>query len=262
MQTASVTFVPLQPFGVEVRGVDFRDEQPGEIKAQLRRAWQEHSLLLFRDQEITPEQQLRIATIFGKFSDEGDTPGGINFVSNVYEKGTTSDGQYNLDTPGEKRFHRDHSFYEAPLRGIMLYGIEVPPVEKGGDTRFSDSRAAYKRLPAELRERIANLIVHFACPQPSDMRQADHPVALKHPDTGEPILFLSRRHAHHIVGLSHQESEALLDELDSYVGDPAITYRHHWRPNDLVVWDNLSLEHARDDWDRSCRRHLRRTQIG
>jgi taurine dioxygenase len=266
VETANVVIRPLSPFGAEVTGVDLSEDLPGDIKRRLHEAWLKHSLLLFPDQELTREQQLEVVTIFGKVTDRasisGPAPGGVNFVTNVYERGIGVDGEMNLNVAGELRFHLDHTFYDDPLRGITLYAIEVPPPGKGGDTLFSDMRLAFDLLPVALRNRIAGLKARYKVPHEGDPQSAVHPLVFKHPESGETLLFLSRRHADHILDVSPEEGEALMDELSAYIERPEIIYRHQWKPKDLVVWDNLALQHARDDFDPSYHRHLRRTQIG
>ena len=257
-----VAIRPLSPLGAEVTGIDLRDPFSDDLKRRLREAWHRHALLLFRGQELTQEDQLRAVTLFGDVSDQGEAPGGVCYVTNLAQRGVAQSGEMNVYSVGELKFHFDHSFHEVPLRGAMLYAIEVPPPESGGDTLFADSRLAYRLLPGSLRARIAPLKIRHEVRTRATPDAAVHPLAFTHPATGEKILFLSRRHADRILGLSPAESEALMDELSSYIERPEIILRHVWHPRDLVVWDNLALQHARTEYDPSRRRHLRRTQIG
>jgi alpha-ketoglutarate-dependent taurine dioxygenase len=257
--------------GAEVTGVDLREDLSDDVKETLRSAWGEHALLLLRGQDVTLEDQVRFGRIFGPISSQGENAaklGGVTYVSNVAADGTNA--------AGELTFHIDHSFYPSPLRGIMLYGIEVPPV--GGDTMFANARIAYERLPQALKERIADLkalhVYDYAYSRgdrqgarireheiSADSPRAVHPVVLTHPDTGQKILYVSRRHTDRILDVSEAESEALLDELLTYIYLPDIVYRHHWTAGDVVLWDNLSLQHARSDFDSTYKRHMRRVQI-
>ena len=82
-----------------------------------------------------------------------------------------------------------------------------------------------------------------------------------HPVSGEPLLFLCRRHADCLVGVPPDESERLMDELAEYLYDERFVYRHTWLPGDAIVWDNLMLQHGRTEFDPKWRRHLRRLQI-
>jgi taurine dioxygenase len=268
---SDITIRPISPAGgAEIGGVDAAVEQSEEIKTRLREAWHKHALLLLRKQDLTLEQQVRFGEIFGAISSQGENAknsGGVTFVSNVVAEGA--------NPFGELTFHIDHSFYPTPLRGIMLYGIEVPP--EGGDTKFANAKMAYNLLPETLRRRIDGLkalhVYDYAYGREkfgSRIREADiapdapravHPVAFTHPITGEKILYVSRRHTDRILDLPEDESEALLDELFTYMYVPEIVFAHKWNAGDLVIWDNLALQHARTDFDRKYRRHMRRVQI-
>jgi taurine dioxygenase len=266
VNTTAITFHPISPVaGVEVRGLDLRDDPPEAVKQQLRRAWHEHALLVFADQQLGEDDQRRVARIFGEISNDGEY-GDQNYVSNVIPDGLTPHG--------DLAFHVDHSWSDRPLRGIMLYALEVPPEGAGGETLFANVRLAYELLPEDLRERIKDLQIVHAYPDQSKhvpipgpdprpgMPSATHPLAFRHPVTGETLLFCSPRHFDRIVGMSAQDGLALAQELTGYINRPECIYKHVWHPGELVVWDNLQLQHARTNFDRTYRRHLRRTQVG
>jgi taurine dioxygenase len=266
MNATDLDFRPVSPVaGVEALGVDLRGEPSEAVKQRLREAWHEHGLVLFRNQELGEDDQLRVGRIFGEISNEGEY-GEQNYVSNVIPNGLTPHG--------ELAFHMDHSWSDHPLRGIMLYAIEVPPQGAGGETLFADVKLAYDLLPASLRERIAAMRIvhtypdqskHVPIPGPDPrpgMPTATHPLVFPHPVTGEKLLFCSPRHFDRIIGLSAEEGVALARELARYIDRPEVVYKHGWHRGDLVVWDNLRLQHARTNFDRKYRRHLRRTQIG
>jgi taurine dioxygenase len=267
MKAVDIVVRPLSTIlGAEVTGVDARDELSDSIRQQLREAWYKHSLLLIRNQVLNEAEQLRFATTFGEISKQHHATEGFNYVSNVAEGGTNPYGGLG--------FHFDHSFLPAPLRGIMLYAIEVPPEGSGGETLFANVKLAYQSIPEPLSSRIRTLAIRHGVPDTSkheampglargpDPIRADHPLVFTHPATGEPFLFLSRRHADCILDLTHSESEELMDELSEYLYQPNHIYSHMWRPGDVVVWDNLALQHGRSDFDPKWRRHLRRVQIG
>ncbi|TAM92532.1 TauD/TfdA family dioxygenase [bacterium] len=265
----SNTNLDLRPIssiaGVEVLGVDLRRPVTEDVQRSLREAWHHHALLLFRNQELSEEDQLRAARIFGEISTEGEY-GDQNYVSNVIPDGLTPHG--------ELAFHVDHSWSDNPLRGLMLYAIEAPPAGSGGETKFANVKLAYELLPPHVQARIANLQIvhtypdqnkHVPIPGPDPrpgMPTSTHPLVFPHPVTGEKLLFCSPRHFDRIVGLSADEGLALAHELTGYIDRPEVVYTHVWHPGDLVVWDNLQLQHARTNFDRAYRRHLRRTQIG
>ena len=256
MDKNGIEFRPVgAKFGVEVIGVDLTNVPDQATKQLLRDAWYKHALLLFRGQALDDAQLDRVAQIFGEISAEGDFS---SYVSNVDPKG--------LVPAGELKFHMDFSWSDRPLRGLMLYGYEVPPEGAGGDTLFANVKLALENLPPALRQRIAGLnIVHSTEAVREEgygyRSTSVHPIVFPHPITQEPVLYCSPRHFMHIEGLSDADSEALKDELASYIGWPDIVYRHQWRPHDLLVWDNIKLQHARTNFDSKYRRHLRRIQI-
>ncbi len=252
---------PLAPFGAEVRGLDLREAQPVETQAILRAALTEHALLFLRDQDLARDDLFRFATMFGNISDQGEAAGGYNYVSNVNAPGINAAGEVTLTTGnGELEFHLDHCFQESPLKAIVLHAIEVP--NEGGDTLFTDMRAITRRLPPALVAQLKGRTIRHRSPTRTGNPEATHPVMLEHPVSGVPLLFFSKMHAMEIHGLSKEASDALIKELPTYIGRPETTLRHTWRPNDLVIWDNLVLQHARTNFDPAERRHLQRVQIG
>jgi taurine dioxygenase len=136
--------------------------------------------------------------------------------------------------------------------------------------------AVYETLPEELKQRITGLRVKHdgtynsggyvrqgvtPSDYPREAPGALHPLVYAHPETSRPALYLGRRRNAYIDGLSLAESEALLDELWSYVDRPDYAWTHVWRPGDLVIWDNRCTMHRRDAFDAGARRILHRTQV-
>ncbi|MGD1066072.1 MAG: TauD/TfdA family dioxygenase [Vulcanimicrobiaceae bacterium] len=258
---------PLSPVGgTEVLGVDLAEPLSEEMHGRLRAAWREHGVLVFRAQELDDAEQLRAAEIFGsiarnkKHDDEAHS-----YVSNV-----AADG---VNPYGGLGFHLDDSFEPEPLAGLILYGLEVPPEGAGGETLFANVSLAYRSLPAALCERIRDLHVVHSWPDLSKqvpmpgpdprpgLPSATHPMVLRHPVTGEELLFLSPRHFDRIIGMEAEPAKELVLELSAAIADPAVVYAHAWRRGDFVLWDNLRFQHGRADFDRRHRRHLRRTLI-
>jgi taurine dioxygenase len=156
----------------------------------------------------------------------------------------------------------------------MLYALEVPPT--GGNTAFCSMYGVYEALPAALKERIATLKIKHdgtynsggyvrqgvvANDDPRTSPGAVHPLICVHPGTKRHMLYLGRRRNAYIEGLELDQSEALLDELWTYVDRPEFTWEHAWRPGDLVLWDNRSTMHRRDPFDANARRIMHRTQV-
>jgi taurine dioxygenase len=166
------------------------------------------------------------------------------------------------------------SYLDVPPKASMLYALEVPPA--GGNTSFCNMYSVYATLPADLKECIADLkIKHDGTYNsggyvrqgvtPSDDPRTSpgtiHPLVCTHPNTGRRMLYLGRRRNAYLVGLALAESEALLDQLWSFVAKPEFAWEHVWRVGDLVMWDNRCTMHRRDPFDSASRRIMHRTQI-
>jgi len=154
-------------------------------------------------------------------------------------------------------------------------GMEVLPAS-GGNTSFCSMYAVYEALPAPLKARIAGLRIKHdgtynsggyvrqgvtVTGDPRTSPGALHPLVCTHPDTGRRLLYLGRCRNAYLAGLDLEESEALLDELWSYVARPEFAWEHVWRAGDLVLWDNRCTMHRRDAFDPGARRIMHRTQI-
>jgi alpha-ketoglutarate-dependent taurine dioxygenase len=158
------------------------------------------------------------------------------------------------------------------MKAIMLYGLELP--ESGGETLFANTSRAYLRMPEALKLWIEKLSVrhHFdyGALHYGDIKRKEieafkisavHPVVGRHPDSGVPILLVNAQTVDRILDVDPAESATLVDEIVSRIAAPDNVYRHKWRPRDLIVWDNLLLQHARAKFDNAERRTLRRCAI-
>jgi taurine dioxygenase len=253
--------------GVEVEEVDLREPLTAQTASELRRLFVERSLLLFRDQTLSEDDQRRLVTALGPLSKRllppaEDTLGPPAFyLSNDY-----ADGR------GELRPHSDHCFLDEPLWGISLYAHATPT--RGGETIYSSAVAACRHLPAPLRQSLdGRVAMHRYQPRErlgedirdptlSDELSAAHPVIWEHPVSGAPVLYVNPWMTRHIVGLEPEESRTLLAALTACVTDPAVSYHHIWHRGDFVVWDNIALLHARTAYDATERRLLHRLQLG
>jgi taurine dioxygenase len=265
----SYEMVRLSPeLGVEIRGFDPRllDE---EKTAVFQNAFSEHHLVLLRDVDLSDDQGTTLTETLGpvSFSSPVMKLGGerkFSFIGNQHSDAKLRDG--------ELLFHSDHTFFEHPLKAISLYSLAAP--SKGGETVFINAGAAYRRLPAALKQRIESLQArHIASysafegdARPkfdpnSKAKVAVHPVVWRHPESGEPILFVSRLLTESILGMDAIESEELLCELFTHVEDAEHQYVHQWKVGDYLVWDNRQLQHSRRDFDPAEKRALRRVPI-
>jgi taurine dioxygenase len=269
------------PLGAEISGIDLsRPLAPSEAQA-IDAAWRERLVVIAHGQRLSDPQLLAFSRRFGEIDPPGPNPYGepfnkafpeINVISNVIENGRPIG---NLGA-GEAVWHADMTYIDMPPKAAVLYALEVPPIEAGGDTYFCDMFAAYRALPADLRNEIdGKIAVHDASrnsagmlrkgyTQVTDVRAtvgARHPLVRTEPGTGRKALFLGRRTNSYILGMEPAESEALLDRLWAHATDLKFTMRHQWRVGDLLMWNNLAVLHRRDPFDASLRRVMHRTQI-
>jgi taurine dioxygenase len=264
--------------GAEIIGVDLhRIDEP--TFAAIHRAWLDHQVLLFRDQQLDDDDLIAFSRRFGDLDWAPVQENGQRFVegrpeiyvvSNVVENGVPI-GSLGA---GEAVWHTDMSYLPDPPKASMLYAIEVP--EQGGDTSFLNMYRALEALSASLRRRVAGLTLKHdgtynsggyvrqgvtPTDDPRTSPGTSHPIICTHPESGRPVLYLGRRRNAYIDGLPLAESEALLDELWSCATRDEFTWTHRWRVGDLVMWDNRCTMHRRDAFDPRQRRILHRTQI-
>ena len=266
--------------GAEILNVDLREDLPDAAIAQIRTALSENSLVLIRDQDITPEQHVAFSRRFGELGIHVLTEyllpefPEILVLSNLKKKGKMVGrggvGEY---------WHSDLQYMARPSLGSIMRAFEVPEI--GGDTMFANQFAAYDALSDGMKDLLGSLhVVHdfakarynsnkvgFAKPySDAAMKKtppATHPAIRTHPETGRKALYVSPGFSLHFDGMTDEESRPLLEFLYQHAIDPRFIYRHKWRANDIVFWDNRSLMHyAVQDYDHAVdRRHMHRTTI-
>jgi taurine dioxygenase len=159
-------------------------------------------------------------------------------------------------------WHSDYSYRRVPANATILWSIEIP--EQGGDTWFADLATAYAELPADVSERCLGQVVRqqyrwtpdrshpesrwqlLSEDERAETPEVYHPLVRTHPETGERALFISDGLTTGIVGIDdipERESDALLDQLYAHCNEPRFHYRHVWRTNEVVLWDNRSVMH-------------------
>jgi taurine dioxygenase len=269
------------PLGAEVTGVDTSKPLPQADIDAIEDAWRERLVVVFHDQSLTDPELIAFSKNFGELDPPGPNPFGepflkqhpeLNVISNVVENGKAIG---NLGD-GEAVWHADMTYVEVPPKAAMLHALEVPPPEAGGNTYFANMFAAYDALPAELKQAVEGKVaIHDASrnsagmlrkgyKEVTDVRQtvgARHPLVRTDPATGRKALFLGRRPNAYVVGLSVEESGALLDALWAHATQPRFAMCHEWRVGDLLMWNNLSVLHRRDPFDPTTRRVMHRSQI-
>lgn len=264
--------------GADVLGVDLRSFDDATF-AVIYQAWLKHSVLLFRDQQLGDADLIAFSRRFGTLDHAPVQENGRRFVdghpeiyvvSNVVENGVAI-GSLGA---GEAVWHTDMSYLPDPPKASALYALEVPPA--GGDTSFCTMYGAWDALPEDLRARAITMrvkhdgtynsggYVRAGVIPTDDPRTAPgtlHPLVCVHPETGRRHLYLGRRRNAWLEGLPLDESDALLDRIWAAATADALTWRHHWRAGDLVLWDNRCVMHRRDAFDPGARRVMHRTQI-
>jgi taurine dioxygenase len=248
--------------GAEIAGVDCSRPLADSVVRGLRQAVLDHLVLLFRDQHLTDEEQVRFSGYFGDpkphVREQPDREvEEIFVVSNVVENGRPL-GALGY---GELTFHSDLSYLERPGSISIVYAVEVP--REGGDTQWANGYAAYEALPGDLRARVLPLrAVHrHGEEQQNPEVPASHPVIRTHPETGRRATYVSPQFTRYIEGVPEDESRELLGRLFAHVTRPEFVWTHKWRPADVVLWDNRPTMHRRDAFDPRERRTLKRTQM-
>ena len=271
--------------GAEVRGVDLARDLDDAAFATIERAWNEHSVLLFRDQRIDEARQIAFSRRFGELEihvlDQYLHPEHpeILIVSNVMD-GDRHVGIYDAG----RYWHTDLSYMAAPSRGSLLYAIEIPHDAAGeplGDTLFASTSAAYDALDAATQRRISGLKAEFSLANRHAKLVADgdpdaalsathrgrappvvHRVVRTHPITGRRSIYVNEGQTAGILGLPDDEARDLLRELCAHCTRPEFVYRHRWRAGDLLIWDNIPTQHlAICDYALPQRRYLHRTTL-
>lgn len=250
-----LSWTPIEPFGAVV-DLDINAPRDAATEEALRQLFDRHHLLVFRDQAVSHPDQIAFVSIFGKpLLSEQD---GVGFISNEPGMGGLGDV--------ELAFHSDLSFSPKPFDAICLHAVDV---EDGrSSTRYIDSAMAYRRLPEALKGRIDAYNAMHVFGQslsgrntedlPRDLPRSIHPLVLRHPRTGEKILYVNYNQTARIVELSREDSDALIEDLFACSYRPEAVYEHYWRMGDLVIWDNLAVQHARGDVSGVGKRTLQR----
>ena len=268
----------------EVSGVDLRQPLTPEQARQIEAGMDQYAVLLFRNQDITDEQQLAFALNFGEREhSRGGTvtkkqdyrlTSGLNDVSNLGKDGKPlpRDHRTHLFNLGNCLWHSDSSFRVIPAKFSLLSARVVNP--KGGNTEFADMRAAYDALDEETKSEIEHLICEHSLmysrgslgfvDYSEEEKQMFKPVLQRlvrtHPVHGRKSLYLSS-HAGAIVGMSVPEARLLLRDLTEHATQKEFVHVHRWAVHDLVMWDNRQTMHRVRRFDESQPRDMRRTTV-
>lgn len=264
-------------FGVEISGVDLRDPLQDDTIAEIRRLWNENGIVLLRNQAITPERLIDFSRGFGELDlHETLKPFRHPQHPELFVLSTIPvDGKPSVSENVGRHWHSDLSYTLRPPLGSIFHAQILPEV--GGDTMFCSTQAAYDGLSDTLKAQIENLeavhdymgVKNMKKRDPAlvaQLREANPPIAQPlvrvHAETGRKCLYLSEQMTDRIVGMRENESQPLMRMLFEHCVDPLYTYRHQWRPNDIIMWDNRSTMHlALADFAPGAHRYCMRTTI-
>ncbi len=278
MSYQRITVEPLAgALGAEVRGVALAGLDDTATWDEIGRAFVEHMVLVFRDQKLTPAEQMEIGGRFGPpchypfVTGMADYPYIFEIIKEPHETQNFGGG-----------WHSDTTYLAQPPLATLLYAIETPA--RGGDTLFANTRAAYDALSEGMRRLVDGLVgvnsaglkygggrstmhksigamkIHGT--DEADALEAEHPVARTHPETGRKALYLSRSHTIRFRDMSEDESAPLVEFLQAQQTRPEFTCRVRWTPGTLTVWDNRCTQHSAINDYHGQRRHMRRLTVG
>jgi taurine dioxygenase len=270
------TIAPLSEHtGVEVHGVDLTRPMDAALRVRLNQAFVQRSVLVVRDQHLSPQQLLEAVQLFGEVFPQHNTRFAlpecpqIHYISN---QDFYPDGKRYI--PGEG-YHTDHSNAVEPPKATVLHAVTLP--DRGGDTQFVNMQRAYDALPDAMQRRIDGMqALHvyqsrfserklMALTEAARAAVPDgvlHPLVRTHPENGRKSIYLNPIRTEGIVGMPEADALALLDELLAHATQPRFEYRHQWRQGDLVMWDNRCLLHkANGDYDMGQVRYLYRIML-
>lgn len=265
--------------GCEISGVDLREPLDEQTLGEVMKAFEQFLVIVFRDQDLTPEQHKAFSRYFGEITElpQAPTYGGIRDMQEVRRE---ADEPENV-VPSFEHFHTDSPFLLRPPLCVVMRALEVPRF--GGDTAFSNAYLVYEHLSEGMKELLDGLQVVYSGKEiwarneklppekrlrlredhgfTEDQLENIHPAVRVHPVTGRKALFATTAYFQRFVGWSEAESRALLDYLQTLAQHLHYHCRVKWRNDTLLVWDNRFLLHRGVHDFKYERRHLIRTTV-
>jgi taurine dioxygenase len=248
---------------------------PDQTFSVIHKAFLDFGIILFRDQEISREQHLAFSRRFGELDNNDAQPRDRD--PDYHELLLVTNKPKANGKPGDATYtgqvwHSDRSYTLIPALGSLLRSVEIPDV--GGDTMFANMYLGYDTLSEGMKKLIDGLhgihvgsrrIVDLTPERAAEMKRLNPPVAQPlvrvHPETGRNALYVGEK-VKQIVGMTQEESRPLLQFLCQHATSPQFVYRHQWRKNDLLMWDNRCMMHkAVGDYDLTQRRHMERATV-
>lgn len=279
---AEITFTPLHStFMARVHDIDLRLVSDEATLSTLRAAMAQYGVLVFRDQQLSGQEQIAFAQRLdgelhrktssaviakNRYGDEALTD-----ISNVGEKGQILQAQdrRRINNISNRIWHTDASFEDPAGRYSMLYARTIPSVR--ADTQFADMRTAYEHLDADMQSLIDGLHAHhsivysrhvmgfdFSPEEAARLPGAVHPLVRSFSETPRKSLYLAS-HASRIVEWPIPEGRLLLKDLMEHAVQREFIHHHEWAVGDLVIWDNrMTMHRARPYDDEKYKRELTR----
>ncbi|MCB1677736.1 MAG: TauD/TfdA family dioxygenase [Halioglobus sp.] len=294
----SLQITPLHNVGAEISGFDINEPMTDALKNELKSLWYEHGVLLFRDQDITPEKQIEFSRIFGTLelhplkAETSEAYPELFVLENGGDKDKFFTARYRgEEIVGRLDWHIDLHYTGRPNHGALLRAVVVPSDD--GLTGFGDLAKAYDALDEKTQALLEKIEVAYVfCMQrrhmryvdlegyepgphsprkPADMNYPDfpdavYPAVVRHPVTKRPVLgiveqFLDRIITPQQAGLSNDEAIELLHRLVEHTRKPEFHYFHQWREGDMILWDNWRLMHCATGTHPGVKRVINRTTI-
>ncbi len=265
--------------GAEITGIDLREDLSNSQILEIREHWLKHHVISFPDQDLSDDDLERFTLYFGSFGDDpfiASIPGRENIIAVK----RTSDEKVPIFADN---WHTDWSFQEYPPAGTCLFGKIIPT--QGGDTLFANQHLALEKMPLSLRKKLEGKVaIHSALVPYSpgggygdkdremgrsmDIRASNaafekqlHPIIKYHPETREEGIYGTIGYIIGIDGFNNQEAMKLLMELSAWQCKDEFVYRHKWKKNMLIMWDNRSVLHRATGGYEGQERLLHRTTI-
>ena len=253
-------------FGAEVKGVGLVDVASSDVAyREVRAAFEEHSVLIFRDQEVTDDLQAAFSRAFGPLIIVNTRSVGVGSfysrLSNVAPDGSVLPETHHqtLIARANQLWHADFTFRTPPALASVLSSRNVPRLS--GDTEFVSTRLAWERLSPGRQSQLRDLTVRHSYwasrdqidPQlvtPAEREKlppARWRMTWRNPVNNRCGFYLAS-HAFGVEGMSDNEGKALIAELIAAATRPEAVYRHTWRAGDVVMWDNRASMHRGRPW--------------
>ena len=249
----------LEPFGAEVFA-DLSAPLSAEAEAELVGLLHDRGLILARGQSLTMARQQEICALFGPILLRQGENG---YMTN--EMGGPS--------ASELTFHSDAAYTPHPFDALSLHALEV--VDDASSTRFVSAQQAFETLPAVLRERLVGLEQEMIAPHytelagrtcdrrnPQAQKRGTRPAINTNPHNGRPCVWVGAMQTARLLGLDWEESRELLHEVFDHLYAPQNVLEHRWRNGDIIIWDNIALQHARGNVEGVGKRLLQRVIVG